>query len=101
MKEKKAPSESIVFSPGLRADDPRANYWMRQATLRVRREIAWIWHERGATGQPGELPPCGQPIQARSLCYNIGCAVEAVAQLDDYSEPPARRLCFVRAISRL
>lgn len=51
--------DPIVFSPALRADDELANYWMRQATLRVRREIAWIWHERGvgAKAHSGELPP--------------------------------------------
>ena len=59
MKPETAKTKSVVFSPNLRADDEFANYWMRQATLRVRREIAWIWHERGlgATPQPGELPP--------------------------------------------
>lgn len=48
-----------MFSPALRAGDELANYWMRQATLRLRREIAWIWHERGAVAPPqlGELPP--------------------------------------------
>ena len=53
-----AKSQNIVFSPNLRADDELANYWMRQAMLRTRREIAWIWHERGlgASPQPGELP---------------------------------------------
>ncbi len=51
--------ENIVFSTNLRADDEWANYWMRQATLRLRREIAWIWNERGHTGKArmGELPP--------------------------------------------
>src|SRR6476469_7521670 len=51
--------ENIVFSPNLRADDELANHWMRQAMLRARREIAWIWHERGtgAEGRTGELPP--------------------------------------------
>ncbi|UVT17569.1 MAG: ATP-binding protein [Nitrospira sp.] len=52
-------TEPIVFTPNLRARDELANYWMRQATLRLRREIAWLWHERG-TGSPpqsGELPP--------------------------------------------
>lgn len=51
--------EPIVFSPGLRADDALANYWMRQATLRTRREIAWIWRVRGqgVQGRLGELPP--------------------------------------------
>lgn len=58
MKPKTAPSEPVVFSPSLRADDALANYWMRQATLRTRREIAWIWQERGLNDvQPGELPP--------------------------------------------
>lgn len=52
-------AETVVFSPNLRADDKLANFWMRQATLRLRREISWIWHERGLSGQarPGELPP--------------------------------------------
>jgi hypothetical protein len=32
---------------------------MRQATFRLRREIAWLWHERGvgAPQRSGELPP--------------------------------------------
>lgn len=52
-------TEPIVFTPNLRSRDELANYWMRQATLRLRREIAWLWHERGAGSQPqlGELPP--------------------------------------------
>ena len=59
MKLVEANFENVVFSPNLRADDELANYWMRQATLRSRREIAWIWHERGlrVQTQPGELPP--------------------------------------------
>ena len=59
MKPETAKSGPIVFSPNLRAGDELANYWMRQATLRVRREIAWIWHERGISSPPqsGELPP--------------------------------------------
>lgn len=51
--------EFITFSPDLRAADACANYWMRQVTLRLRREICWCWHERGL--QPGSgsavLPP--------------------------------------------
>ncbi len=59
MKPETAKTNFVVFSPNLRADDELANYWMRQAALRVRREIAWIWRERGlgATPQPGVLPP--------------------------------------------
>lgn len=59
MKPETAKSDPVVFSPNLRAADDLANYWMRQATLRVRREIAWLWHERGhgTPQRPGELPP--------------------------------------------
>ncbi|MFQ5793438.1 MAG: ATP-binding protein [Candidatus Bipolaricaulia bacterium] len=39
--------EPITFSPGLRADDACAIYWMRQVTVRLRREVCWCWHERG------------------------------------------------------
>jgi hypothetical protein len=51
--------DPIVFSPNLRAGDAVANYWLRQVTLRLRREVGWLWHERGA-GLPhrsAELPP--------------------------------------------
>jgi len=50
----------VVFSPNLRADDALANYWMRQATLRLRREVAWLWQERGFNEPPAasqQLPP--------------------------------------------
>lgn len=58
MKPKAAIYEPVVFSPNLRAGDALANYWMRQATLRARREIAWIWQERGLNdAHPDELPP--------------------------------------------
>ena len=59
MKPKAAKLENVVFSPNLRSGDELANYWMRQATFRLRREIAWLWHERGLGVQQrsGELPP--------------------------------------------
>ncbi len=59
MKPKTAQLEHVVFSPNLRSGDEVANYWMRQATFRLRREIAWLWHERGlgAPQRSGELPP--------------------------------------------
>ncbi len=37
----------ITFSPTLYAGDVSANYWLRQVTIRLRREICWIRHERG------------------------------------------------------
>ena len=49
----------IAFTPGLRAEDPLGNYWLHQVTYRLRREICWLWHERGAiaVGDGGTLPP--------------------------------------------
>lgn len=38
-----------TFSPSLRADDPLAAYWLRNVTLRLRREVSWLWRERGTT----------------------------------------------------
>ncbi len=56
----------ITFSSGLRADDEGANYWLRQVTLRLRREICWAWHERGVF--PGShsdtLPPFAEKVPA-------------------------------------
>jgi ATPase family protein associated with various cellular activities (AAA) len=50
--------EVVTFSPDLRADDAWANYWMRQVTVRLRREVWWCWHERGAVpGDSSSLPP--------------------------------------------
>ena len=50
-----------LFTPTLRADDPLAAYWLRNVTLRLRREICWLWRERGdsarADGDRVVLPP--------------------------------------------
>ncbi len=51
--------EFVTLTPDLRAADAWANYWMRQVTIRLRREVAWCWHERGLQ-QPTDfamLPP--------------------------------------------
>jgi hypothetical protein len=59
MKTVTRPSQFITFTPALRAADACANYWMRQVTIRLRREICWSWHERGvqAGSGPAVLPP--------------------------------------------
>jgi hypothetical protein len=46
----------------------------------------------GAKVLSGELGSRGRSIQAGSLCYNNGCAVEVVTRLDAASAPPAQRV---------
>src|SRR5215471_19201018 len=54
----------ITFSPNLRGSDACANYWMRQVTLRLRREVCWCWRERGGEQIQSEaaLPPFGSKV---------------------------------------
>jgi len=56
----------VTFSPDLFAHDACANYWIRQVTTRLRREICWIWHERGlhSYSQTSTLPPFEDKIPA-------------------------------------
>jgi hypothetical protein len=56
----KLPPET--FLPTLSAGDALAAYWLRNVTLRLRREISWLWHERGVDTPAGAawgaaLPP--------------------------------------------
>jgi MoxR-like ATPase len=53
-----------TFHPGIRVPDPLAAWWLRQVSLRLRREIAWCWHQRGETRAPqdGRLPPPNDPV---------------------------------------
>ncbi len=51
-----------TFLPVVMVQDPLAGYWLRQVTLRLRREVCWLWRERGLlAGAPipanGLLPP--------------------------------------------
>ncbi len=51
----------ISFLPALRAGDALAEYWLRNVTLRLRREVCWLWRERASThaghSGNGALPP--------------------------------------------
>ena len=59
MKTATQKQEFITLSPDLRGEDAWANYWMRQVTLRLRREVCWCWQERGSQAPRGlaSLPP--------------------------------------------
>ncbi|KEF42618.1 MAG: ATPase AAA [Cyanobium sp. CACIAM 14] len=55
------PGDPIAFTPGVSAEDRLACHWLRQVTLRLRREICWLWRERSqqsGTLDGGPLPPC-------------------------------------------
>ncbi|MEW5787789.1 MAG: ATP-binding protein [Pseudomonadota bacterium] len=58
------------FQPALAAADPLAAHWLAQATLRLRREICWLWRERGLLAgadpvtQTALLPPLADPLQS-------------------------------------
>lgn len=41
---------NVSFSPGLRAGDLLAEYWLRQVTVRLRREVCWRMKEPKASG---------------------------------------------------
>ncbi|MDY0745274.1 ATP-binding protein [Paucibacter sp. R3-3] len=48
------PELPIAFTPALAVADPMARLWLRQAMLRLRREVAWLWRERELQGYPAE-----------------------------------------------
>jgi vesicle-fusing ATPase len=53
------PADPVAFMPGVRGHDAIAQYWLRQVTLRLRREVCWLWRERGLQGaaEGAALPP--------------------------------------------
>ena len=55
----------VSMNPDLGVGDPVCAHWLAQVTWRLRREIAWCWHQRGhgTTPAPGALPPITDPVQ--------------------------------------
>jgi hypothetical protein len=52
--------DPIAFLPGVCGTDATAQYWLRQVTLRLRREVCWLWRERARTAaisSASALPP--------------------------------------------
>ena len=60
------PAPPATFNPRIVVADPAVRYWLAQVTLRLRREVTWGWHQRGAgEAMPaGVLPPRADPVQA-------------------------------------
>lgn len=60
------PPPPATFLPGIETGDPVAGYWLRQVTVRLRREVCWLWHERSpaSAAAPGTLPPYSDKLSA-------------------------------------
>ncbi|TDR44858.1 ATPase family protein associated with various cellular activities (AAA) [Tahibacter aquaticus] len=53
-----------TFTPQIRAQDPLAASWLAEATLRLRREVCWLWRSRADTSAIGDaMPPFGEAAQ--------------------------------------
>ena len=63
----RAVTEPVAFTPGLRADDVTAQYWLSQVTLRLRREICWLWRERQLQGAAASVGAAWPPAVDRAL----------------------------------
>lgn len=90
MKAVTKPTELVTFSPALRAADAHANYWMRNVTIRLRREICWCWHERGQ--QPGSGPAVLPPFSDKVVNTLDQSRFWAEKQNFYLSDPTARYL---------
>ncbi len=61
------------FLPGLMVGDPMAAHWMAQAMLRLRREVAWLFHLRGGQAD--------QPQRIDALSDSLDLTRHAKARL--------------------
>lgn len=48
-----------TFTPDVRINDPLTASWLAEATLLLRREVCWLWHQKGSSrnAQADVLPP--------------------------------------------
>ncbi|WP_239990585.1 MULTISPECIES: ATP-binding protein [unclassified Pseudomonas] len=62
----------MAFLPGVRGQDALAQYWLGQVTLRLRREVCWLWRERSLQGTASigdtPLPP---PVDAALAALDL------------------------------
>jgi hypothetical protein len=57
--------QAVAFSPRLEVADAMAASWLAEATLRLRREVCWMWYQRaGVQGDTAaRMPPPADPLQ--------------------------------------
>ena len=65
-------ADPVAFLPGVRGHDALAQQWLSQVTLRLRREVCWLWRERGLQGAPNPAgaalpPPVDRALAALDL----------------------------------
>lgn len=56
-----ASSGALLLNPRVDVSDASAGYWLRQVTLRLRREVSWCWANRAGQSGAGGLPPLTDP----------------------------------------
>ena len=65
-----ARAEAVSFTPEVQVADPLAAWWLRQATLRLRREICWRWHQQEGES-PGDVTRLPSPIDPLSESLDL------------------------------
>ncbi|MCY1284205.1 ATP-dependent zinc metalloprotease FtsH [compost metagenome] len=62
-------ADPVAFLPGVHGQDAQAGHWLAQVTLRLRREICWLWRERmlQGGGEAALPPPVDSALAALDL----------------------------------
>lgn len=91
-------AKPVSFTPGLAADDPAANYWLAQATVRLRREICWAWRERtggpGPAGDTHALPPRADRVSGALDLSRYADAKRTFFETDPTAAYLSQQLCL-------
>ncbi len=69
-------TEPIAFMASVQTTDRLAQHWLRQVTLRLRREVCWLWRERQAQGLVAAGDP--QTLAGSSLPPFVDAALGAL-----------------------
>lgn len=104
MHEPLPPISQATFQPALQVADTQAAYWLAQVTLRLRREVCWLWRQHGllagAADTSGLLPPFADPLQSTLDLTRFDSEKQAFFASDETAHwltrqlqmPPASRL---------
>jgi vesicle-fusing ATPase len=60
-------ADPVAFMPGVRGHDPVAQYWLSQVTLRLRREVCWLWRERSLQSADAAMTTAVPPTVDRAV----------------------------------